>query len=525
MKNLSRRNFLNLVGAAGGSSAIYNTSLAMGLLQETSPITKLELKNVTRKKPSIAILGAGISGLTIAYELERVGYECTIIEASHRIGGRNLTIRHGDKIDEMGYNQVCHFDDDPDMYFNAGPSRVPGHHHHTMHYFKILNIPLQVKANVNRTAYTHDTNQFEGKPMRIGEYIADARGFMSELLWKAVDKNVFDQPLSEEDKEKMLEFTKIYGDLDKNGDYKGTRRAGYASGGNISPGILKKPKNLSALLDSKFWRGGLSGSELHDWAEPLFEAVGGMDNLVKGFINNLKTPIVLNSQVQSIQLKNNSVDVIYNRKGKRKKLNVDYCFNSIPAHFMAGIPNNFSKEYKKALLSLQKGNFFKLGLQMSERFWEKDFIYGGITHTNQRINQIWYPSYGIHSKKGVLLGAYAFFGQSKFFERMTPEERIQYAADCGDKVHPNYSSYIEAGVSIPWGRMKHLMGCGSTMTPEDRNQYFAQLQAPEGRHYMVGDQISYHSSWQEGAFASAEYAMMDLDKRIRSEMTQKEKAS
>ena len=110
MKNLSRRNFLNLVGAAGGSSAIYNTSLAMGLLQETSAITKLELKNVTRKKPSIAILGAGISGLTIAYELERVGYECTIIEASHRIGGRNLTVRHGDKIDEMGYNQVCNFE-------------------------------------------------------------------------------------------------------------------------------------------------------------------------------------------------------------------------------------------------------------------------------------------------------------------------------------------------------------------------------------------------------------------------------
>jgi monoamine oxidase len=35
---------------------------------------------------------------------------------------------------------------------------------------------------------------------------------------------------------------------------------------------------------------------------------------------------------------------------------------------------------------------------------------------------------------------------------------------------------------------------------------------------MVGDQISYHSSWQEGAFASAEYALQDLDKRMRAEM-------
>jgi hypothetical protein len=35
---------------------------------------------------------------------------------------------------------------------------------------------------------------------------------------------------------------------------------------------------------------------------------------------------------------------------------------------------------------------------------------------------------------------------------------------------------------------------------------------------MVGDQISYHSSWQEGAFASAEFALQHLDRRVREEM-------
>jgi hypothetical protein len=33
---------------------------------------------------------------------------------------------------------------------------------------------------------------------------------------------------------------------------------------------------------------------------------------------------------------------------------------------------------------------------------------------------------------------------------------------------------------------------------------------------MMGDQISYHSSWQEGALASAEFAMQDMDKRVRA---------
>jgi monoamine oxidase len=56
------------------------------------------------------------------------------------------------------------------------------------------------------------------------------------------------------------------------------------------------------------------------------------------------------------------------------------------------------------------------------------------------------------------------------------------------------------------------------MTDEMREKYFTRLQKPEGRHYMVGDQISFHSSWQEGAFASAEYALQDLDKRVRAEM-------
>ena len=103
---------------------------------------------------------------------------------------------------------------------------------------------------------------------------------------------------------------------------------------------------------------------------------------------------------------------------------------------------------------------------------------------------------------------------------MSPRERIRFAGECGDKIHEGYSSYIEAGVSVPWGRMNHMMGCGTRWTPEVRDKYYTLLQQPAGgRHYMIGDQISYHTSWQEGALASAEYALLDLDKRVRAEST------
>ena len=43
------------------------------------------------KSRKVLILGAGISGLTAAYELSRKGYEVQVLEASFRAGGRNMT--------------------------------------------------------------------------------------------------------------------------------------------------------------------------------------------------------------------------------------------------------------------------------------------------------------------------------------------------------------------------------------------------------------------------------------------------
>ena len=516
INNLSRRNFLNLVGAAGGTTAIYQTSLAMGVMPETGKPARLDLKRVDGQKKSVLVLGAGISGLTVAYELERAGYKVTVLEASKRIGGRNLTLRHGDEIDELGQKQVCEFDDDPKIYFNAGPARIPGHHRRVLQYCKTLKVPLQIKTNFSRPAYTHDTDHFGGEPVRVSKYVADARGFLSELLYKAVDKNTFDERLSGEEIEKLREFVKNYGDLKADGTYQGTIRGGIKSGGMVKPAELYEPMELQALLDSNFWRSGLASSENPDWGDPLMEITGGMDGIVKAFVSAINSNIVTNAQVQSIRNTTDGVKVEYHHRGKREQLEADWCFNSIPSHFIPAIPNNFADDYIAGLSAIDRVNFFKIGFQMKSRFWEEEGIYGCITNTSQRINQIWYPSTDIHSEKGVVLGAYAFYAQSEFFEKMTPAERLTFAADCGERVHPGYKSQIEAGVSVPWGRMNHMMGCGVRWSDEARAKYWDRLRQPEGRHYMIGDQISYHSSWQEGAFASAEFALMDMDQRERA---------
>ena len=69
----------------------------------------------------VIILGAGIGGLTAAYELTNAGYECQIMELTERPGGRNHTARRGTVLEEKTstgktLRQVCNFDEG--LYLN-----------------------------------------------------------------------------------------------------------------------------------------------------------------------------------------------------------------------------------------------------------------------------------------------------------------------------------------------------------------------------------------------------------------------
>lgn len=511
LNSLSRRKFLNRLGAVGGSSAIYQASLVLGLIPSAGLASPLStLKPLTGKKRKVVILGAGISGLASTYELERAGYECTLIEASNRMGGRNLTLRAGDRVDEMGYAQQCEFDDHPNLYFNAGPARILSNHRLLLHYCKILGVELEVFVGENRQAWVHDSKSYAGKPVRMQEYITDARGFMTELLAKSTNRQSFDASLSKEDTERLFEFLQSYGDLNEKGLYKGSSRIGMDYKGPV----LKPTFDLSTLLNHSFWK-TINLPEL--LGAPILQMVGGNDRIVQAFVERITSPIITSAPVQQITLRSNGVDVVYQHQGRNKTIHADYCLNSIPSHLLPGVHNNFPKDYLAAMGGIGRGKLMKIGLQMSERFWERENIFGGMSYTDLPVSQLWYPSQGIHDKKGVMLGAYTNGQASEFFTLMTPAQRIQEAVAQGANIHPGYADYVESGISVPWHRMKYMMGCEPVWTAENKQRFYHRLQQPEGRHYLMGDQISDHPGWQEGALSSAHFALADLNQRVSAE--------
>src|SRR5687767_15182781 len=69
----------------------------------------------------VVILGGGLAGMTVAYELGKVGYDCRVLEARARPGGRVLTVRRGTVSEEDGPGQTAALDEG--LYLNDGPMR------------------------------------------------------------------------------------------------------------------------------------------------------------------------------------------------------------------------------------------------------------------------------------------------------------------------------------------------------------------------------------------------------------------
>src|SRR5262249_56796632 len=86
---ITRRRLLGSMARIGGAGAVYETLAVLDFLRPPPALAAaLTLPADSGKGKSVAILGARGAGLCAAYELDRAGYDCIILEASRRIGRR-----------------------------------------------------------------------------------------------------------------------------------------------------------------------------------------------------------------------------------------------------------------------------------------------------------------------------------------------------------------------------------------------------------------------------------------------------
>jgi monoamine oxidase len=341
----------------------------------------------------VVVLGGGIAGLVAAYELRKAGYECTVLEARSRPGGRNWTVRSGTTVEFVdGSRQAPEWA--ADSYLNAGPARLPSIHTTILGYCRALGVPLEVEVNTCRSALLVNPKAFDGQAIEQRQAINDTRGHVAELLSKSVRQHALDQDLTSEDQVRMLEFLRQYGDLGPDFAYTGSQRSGVArmpGAGDLTE-QLRPPFPMQQLLGAGFWRGMLFEEQL-DMQATMFQPVGGMDRIPYAFAKTLGSVVQYRSVVKEIRKTPSGVRIGYDQDGTLKSHDAHYCICALPLTILRSVPNDFSPAVKQAITDTVYADAYKIAWE-SKRFWETDYqIYGGISWiVGGPIELVWYAA-------------------------------------------------------------------------------------------------------------------------------------
>ena len=524
--SISRRRLLTMIGVSAGGSAMYQAMYSLGFAAESKFQGPIRLA-AAPKGASVLVLGAGMAGLVAAYELRNAGYKVHVLEYNARAGGRNWTLRGGDRYTELGgETQECHFD--PGLYINPGPWRLPYHHRGMLSYCKRLGVALEPFVQVNHNAYLHSRKAFGGKPQRLRTVKADYDGHVAELLAKAAQNHALDADVTAEDRAILLDSLRFSGALDRNYRFvKGmdsSERRGFdrhPGGGLSARPECSEPVALSDLLKSGLWA-ALSFSEMYDMQTTMFQPVGGMGRVGQAFARELGPLIRYNAKIVEIHQDEHGVSATFediSAGSSRQTLKADWCVCTIPLSILGQIPMNVGGPMSKAIAAVPYITGLKVGLQFKRRFWEEDEqIYGGITYTDLPIGQISYPSSRFFSDgKGVLLGAYIWdMANSMDFTSMSPAERVAKAVEYGGEIHPQYAREFDNGIAVAWHRVPSAMGCFALWSDATRAEHYDNLCAFDGRIVLAGEHASYLPAWQEGAVTSALDAIDRLQQRAHA---------
>jgi monoamine oxidase len=537
--SLTRREFLMRAGHVGGYGAAFVLMQSLGLLAipeavgETGP-----LRLVDGKGTRVVILGGGIAGLVAAYELGKAGWSCTILEARQRPGGRNWSIRNGTEVDFTdGTRQTCAFEEG--HYFNAGPARLPSTHHTMLGYCHELGVALEVEVNSSRSALMQSDKLNAGVAVPERRVVNDTRGHVSELLAKCVRKGALDEEFNTDDRERLIEFLRQYGDLNPDLLFRGTDRSGY----KVPPGaaqqspVINDPLAMHELLDANLWQGMLV-EEVIEWQPTMFQPVGGMDRIPFAFAARLDSVIRYGAVVSRIRQSDSGVTVTYSDgSGADQTLNADYCICAMPLTSARTLDADFSAPIRAILDSVKYDSAYKIAWE-APRFWEKEAnIFGGISYLQQTVDLVWYPSARFFSPTGIVIGGYSIeqppalgalpnlLAKSELAYRTqlangyafaslpSMQAKLDASRRSIDLLHPGHGKDLANPVYVSWGHIPHNLGSWISLAWNDEKA-LATLQSPDRRVYFAGDHTSRLVGWQEGAALSAYRVINQLGERM-----------
>lgn len=484
---IDRRRFLKLgvLGLTGLMSAPLDSFASTGS------------KHVVGGRPNskIIIAGAGLAGLSTAFELDRMGYQVQLLEARLRPGGRVHTIREP-------------FSDE--LYAEAGAARFPKTHHLTMKYVREFNLPLipfepepgSPLANVvhikghryeatDQERITLDPSIFNA-PTDIEKLGRDG---LEEKYLKSIEEEIGDRCNAGWPSQAVAKYDKVteYGLLRQKG----------ATKNEIALITLGREKEASAL-----W--SLSEAECID-GDPLFKIRGGMDQLPEAFASRLSDKIFYGAEVTGITQDKKQVEIEYIQSGNKRVIKGDrlVCTIPFPVLKQINISPPLSALKQRAIQELPYYPIAKVFLQTRTRFWIEQGLKGFANADFLGFGEVWDASFNQPGHRGLLV-AMIHGDEARRLSKMTEYKRIRWVINHLEQLFPGLKDHVEGGATAMWPNDPWVRGAFNYYLPGQVTSFYKHIPKPEKLIHFAGDHTSPFPGWMQGAFQSAQRVVNEI---------------
>ena len=464
--------------------------------------------------PHVIVVGAGMAGLTAAFELEQAGCTCTIVEAERsHVGGRVRTHRFSNG-----------------QYGELGAMRLPDTHKTVLDYVKKFGLTTRPFINSSPNAYFYLRGQRERylRYDRIRQLYQLRPGEREKTLLQlwglAVDPII--ESLTEVERDDLAnsdswKTAKIDG-LDQLSIHQVLERAGLSPEAIELVGVaLGVGETLLEAAATEHLREELSAL----WAGDFHEIVGGMELLPNAFLRALTTKPRMGCEVVRLERDETTgrVAAICRLGDKTERVEGDYLVCTIPFSVLQRVAADppFSGGKQRAIREITYESATKVLVNAKRRFWETDdAILGGASYTDLLTGPIFYPSDnrlgGDEDRSrgpGPLLICYNWGEAARRLGVLPASEREQLAVDLVSGLHPQLTA--EPGLvadKVSWAWHTHRWSCGAFAfyLPGQFARLHRDVVAPEGRIHFAGEHTSRSHTWIEGAMESGHRAAGEI---------------